>query len=40
MREDVKDLKNSYRNQIWALILTVIGATAAAVIKFGFFPNP
>jgi chromosome segregation ATPase len=39
-RDDVKDLKNSQRTQIWALILTVIGATITAVIKFGFFPNP
>ena len=40
VREDVKDLKNSQRSQIWALIITVIGATIAAVVKFGFFPNP
>ena len=40
VRDDVKDLKNSYRTQIWALILTVIGAIIATVIKFGFFPNP
>jgi chromosome segregation ATPase len=40
VREDVKDLKSSQRSQIWALIITVIGATIAAVVKFGFFPNP
>ena len=40
VREDVKDLKSSQRSQIWALIITVIGATIAAVVKFEFFPNP
>jgi hypothetical protein len=40
IREDVKDLKSSQRAQIWALIITVIGATVTAIIKFGFFPNP
>ena len=40
IREDVKDLKSSKRAQIWALIITVIGATITAVVKFGFFPNP
>ena len=40
IREDVKDLKGSQRSQIWALIITVIGATITAIIKFGFFPNP
>jgi hypothetical protein len=40
INEDVKDLKGSQRSQIWALIITVIGATIAAVVKFGFFPNP
>ena len=40
IREDVKDLKNSQRAQIWALIVTVIGAPITAVVKFGFFPNP
>jgi predicted nuclease with TOPRIM domain len=40
VKEDVKDLKVSQRSQIWALIITVIGATIAAVVKFGFFPNP
>ena len=40
VKEDVKDLKISQRSQIWALIITVMGATIAAVVKFGFFPNP
>ena len=40
IREDVKELKSSQRAQIWALIITVIGATITAVVKFGFFPNP
>jgi hypothetical protein len=40
VKEDVKDLKNTYRNQIWALIITVMGTIIAAVIKFGFFNNP
>jgi predicted nucleic acid-binding Zn-ribbon protein len=40
IKEDVKDLKGSQRAQIWALIITVIGATITAVVKFGFFPNP
>jgi hypothetical protein len=40
IREDVKDLKGSQRSQIWALVITVIGAMIAAVVKFGFFPNP
>lgn len=35
-REDVKDLKNSQRTQIWVLIVAVV----SAIIKFGFFPNP
>ena len=35
IREDVKDLKGSQRSQIWALIITVIGATITAIIKFG-----
>ena len=39
IKEDVKDLKSSQRSQIWALIITVIGATITAVVKFGFFPN-
>jgi septation ring formation regulator EzrA len=40
IRKDVKELKSSQRAQIWALIITVIGATITAVVKFGFFPNP
>lgn len=39
-REDVKDLTARALAQIWALIITVIGATSAAVIKFGFFSSP
>ena len=39
-REDVKDLKGRASAQIWALIITVIGVTIAAVIRFGFFSNP
>ncbi|MFM7191259.1 MAG: hypothetical protein ACKN9E_17450 [Microcystaceae cyanobacterium] len=38
-REDVKDLKGRATAQIWALIITVIGATITAVIKFVFFSN-
>jgi uncharacterized protein YPO0396 len=40
IKEDVKELKSSQRSQIWALIITVIGATITAVVKFGFLPNP
>ncbi|MDB9432197.1 element excision factor XisH family protein [Microcystis aeruginosa] len=36
LKEDVKDLKGRATAQIWALIVTVIGATIAASIKFGF----
>ena len=36
LKEDVKDLKERATAQIWALIVTVIGATVAAIIKFGF----
>ncbi|BCU13381.1 hypothetical protein [Microcystis aeruginosa] len=36
IKEDVKDLKETATAQIWALIVTVIGATVAAIIKFGF----
>lgn len=39
-REDVKDLKGRASAQIWALIVAIIGAIAAAAVKFGFFPNP
>jgi len=40
IKEDMKELKGSQRAQIWALIITMIGATTTAVIKFSFFPNP
>jgi chromosome segregation ATPase len=40
MREDIKDLKGRASAQIWVLIVTIIGATSAAVIKFGFFSSP
>ena len=33
VREDVKDLKNSQRSQIWALIITVMGATITGSIS-------
>ena len=36
----VENLEGSQRSHIWALILTVIGATITAVVKLGFFPNP
>jgi tetrahydromethanopterin S-methyltransferase subunit G len=36
----VENLEGSQRSQIWALIITVIGATITAVVKFGFFSNP
>jgi len=32
----LKDLKERATAQIWALIVTVMGATVAATIKFGF----
>ena len=32
----LKDLKERTTAQIWALIVTVMGATVAATIKFGF----
>jgi hypothetical protein len=34
IREDVKDLKDSQRSQIWVLIVAVVGA----IVKFGFLP--
>jgi hypothetical protein len=40
VKDDIKDLKGSQCSQIWALIITVIGATITAVVKFGFFSNP
>ena len=36
----VENLEGSQRSQISALIITVIGATIAAVVKIGFFSNP
>ncbi|MGK7883840.1 MAG: hypothetical protein AB4057_04330, partial [Crocosphaera sp.] len=36
LKEDVKDLRGRANAQIWALIITIIGATIAAIIKFGF----
>ncbi|MGK7883839.1 MAG: hypothetical protein AB4057_04325 [Crocosphaera sp.] len=36
VKEDVKDLKGRANAQIWALIITVIGATIAAIVRFGF----
>jgi predicted nuclease with TOPRIM domain len=36
----VKGLEDSQNKQIWTLILAITGAITAAVIKFGFFPNP
>ncbi|MEB3173598.1 MAG: hypothetical protein VKN60_00160 [Cyanobacteriota bacterium] len=32
-------LEDSQNKQIWALVITVIGATVAAAVKFGWFPN-
>ena len=40
IKEDVKDLKTTQRSQLWALIVTIIGALTAGVIRFGFFTNP
>jgi prefoldin subunit 5 len=40
LKEDVKDLKGRANAQIWALIVTVIGATLAAIVKFGFLTKP
>ena len=36
LKEDVKDLRGRANAQIWALIITVIGATIAAIVRFGF----
>lgn len=36
----VKNLEDSQNKQIWTLILAITGAITAAVLKFGFFPNP
>ncbi len=40
LKEDVKDLKRRANAQIWALIITVIGATIAAIVRFGFLTKP
>ncbi len=40
LNEDVRDIKNRASTQIWALIITVIGAVIAAITRFVFFPNP
>ena len=40
LKEDVKDLKGRTNAQIWALIITVIGATIAAIVRFGFLTKP
>ncbi|MDJ0658333.1 MAG: hypothetical protein QNJ42_02465 [Crocosphaera sp.] len=40
LKEDVKDLRGRANAQIWALIITIIGATIAAIIKFGFLTKP
>lgn len=36
----LSQLESSQNKQIWTLILAITGAITAAVIKFGFFPNP
>jgi hypothetical protein len=40
LKDDVRDIKGRANAQIWALIIAVIGAVIATVIKSGFFPNP
>lgn len=40
LKEDVKDLRGRANAQIWALIVTIIGATIAAIVKFGFLTKP
>ncbi len=40
LKEDIKDLKGRANAPIWALIITVIGATIAAIIRFGFLTKP
>ncbi|MDJ0601126.1 MAG: hypothetical protein QNJ37_20075 [Crocosphaera sp.] len=40
LKENVKDLKGRANAQIWALIITVIGATIAAIVRFGFLTKP
>lgn len=40
VKEDTKDLKGRASAQIWALIVTIMGATTAAIVRFGFMNNP
>jgi prefoldin subunit 5 len=40
LKDDVRDIKRGANAQIWALIIAVIGAVIATVIKSSFFPNP
>ena len=40
LKDDVKDLKTTQKTQLWALIITIIGAITAAVVRFSIFPNP
>jgi predicted nucleic acid-binding Zn-ribbon protein len=40
LKDDVRDIKGRANAQIWALIIAVIGAVIATVIKSGFFQNP
>ena len=39
LKDDVKDIKNRANAQIWTLIVAVVSALIAAIIRFGFFPN-
>jgi chaperonin cofactor prefoldin len=36
----VNRLEDSQNRQIWALIIAIIGAMIAAIVRFGFVPNP
>ena len=36
----VNRLEDSQNRQIWALIVAIIGAMIAAIIRFGFTANP
>ncbi len=36
----VDRLEDSQNRQIWALIVTIIGAMIAAAVRFGFTTNP
>ena len=40
LKDDVKDIKNRANAQIWTLIVAVVGALIAAIVRFSFFPNP